>query len=82
MSEAVLGLRYGPMAALDRQTLFICCLSEERRKTLYARDIRSELGERGLRASGWLLALRRKRELAPYCESYLAVHDEMLMRIG
>jgi fructoselysine-6-P-deglycase FrlB-like protein len=47
MSETVLGLRYGPMAALDRQTLFICFLSEERRKTLYARDIRSELGKKG-----------------------------------
>jgi len=31
MSESVLGLRHGPMAALDQDTLFVCFLSGKRR---------------------------------------------------
>jgi tagatose-6-phosphate ketose/aldose isomerase len=78
MSETVLGLRHGPMAALDRQTLFICFVSEERRKTLYARDLLSELGEKGITGERLVVGpASKEKELAPYCESYLAVHDEI-----
>jgi tagatose-6-phosphate ketose/aldose isomerase len=48
MSESVLGLRHGPMAALDQGTLFICFLSGDRRVQAYERDLLSEIGKKGL----------------------------------
>lgn len=46
MSEALLGLRHGPMAALDRETLFVCFVSGDRRRAQYARDLLHEIGEK------------------------------------
>jgi tagatose-6-phosphate ketose/aldose isomerase len=78
MSETILGLRHGPMAALDRETLFICFVSEERRKALYARDLLCELGEKGITGERLVVGPASKEaELASCCESYLAVHDEI-----
>jgi tagatose-6-phosphate ketose/aldose isomerase len=48
MSESVLGLRHGPMAALDQSTLFVCFLSGSRRVQPYERDLLDELGKKGL----------------------------------
>ena len=48
MSESVLGLRHGPMAALDRSTLFVCFLSSDRRVQQYERDLLDEIGKKGL----------------------------------
>ncbi len=48
MSESVLGLRHGPMAALDQGTLFICFLSGDRRVQPYERDLLSEIGKKQL----------------------------------
>ena len=48
MSESVLGLRHGPMAALDQDTLFVCFLSGNRRTQRYERDLLEEIGERGV----------------------------------
>src|SRR6202012_2236857 len=39
MSETVLGLRHGPMAALDRETLLVCFVSGNHTRGLYARDL-------------------------------------------
>lgn len=39
MSETVLGLRHGPMAALDKETLLVCFVSEDEKAALYARDL-------------------------------------------
>ena len=46
MWQTVLGLRHGPMAALDRETLFICFVSSDERKAKYARDLLLEVGEK------------------------------------
>ena len=48
MSESVLGLRHGPMAALDQGTLFVCFLSGNRRVQPYERDLLSEIGKKRL----------------------------------
>jgi tagatose-6-phosphate ketose/aldose isomerase len=48
MSESVLGLRHGPMAALDRDTLFVCFLSGDRRIQKYERDLLEEIAEKRL----------------------------------
>jgi tagatose-6-phosphate ketose/aldose isomerase len=48
MSESVLGLRHGPMAALDQGTLFVCFLSNSRRVQPYERDLLDEIGKKRL----------------------------------
>jgi tagatose-6-phosphate ketose/aldose isomerase len=44
MSESALGLRHGPMAALDAESLFVCFLSGEMRAQPYERDLLREIG--------------------------------------
>ena len=44
MSESALGLRHGPMAALDRDTLFVCFLSGNQLIQRYERDLLDEIG--------------------------------------
>jgi tagatose-6-phosphate ketose/aldose isomerase len=44
MTESVLGLRHGPMAALDDQSLFVCFLSGDKRVQGYERDLLREIG--------------------------------------
>jgi D-galactosamine 6-phosphate deaminase/isomerase len=48
MSESVLGLRHGPMAALDEDSLFVCFLSGNRRIQKYERDLLEEIGKKRL----------------------------------
>jgi tagatose-6-phosphate ketose/aldose isomerase len=48
VSESVLGLRHGPMAALDEQTLFVCFLSGDPRIQRYERDLLDEIGTKRL----------------------------------
>jgi tagatose-6-phosphate ketose/aldose isomerase len=48
MSESALGLRHGPMAALDQDTLFVCFLSDDQRVQQYERDLLEEIGNKRL----------------------------------
>jgi tagatose-6-phosphate ketose/aldose isomerase len=48
ISESVLGLRHGPMAALSQDTLFVCFLSSNPRVRLYEQDLLAEIGNKGL----------------------------------
>jgi tagatose-6-phosphate ketose/aldose isomerase len=48
MSESALGLRHGPMAALDRETLFVCFLSSDERIQQYERNLLEEIGSKRL----------------------------------
>ena len=48
MSESVLGMRHGPMAALDQNTLLVCFLSGSRRVQPYERDLLDEIGKKRL----------------------------------
>jgi tagatose-6-phosphate ketose/aldose isomerase len=76
MSETVLGLRHGPMAALDAKTLFVCFVSAEERRANYAADLLREIGEKGITAKRIAIGPASAREkTAPFCESYLAVDD-------
>ena len=71
MTESALGLRHGPMAALDSQSLFVCFLSGDKRVQQYERDLLREIGAKKV-------ARRRVvvggSELAAdsYAEDYLA----------
>ncbi len=78
MSETVLGLRHGPMAALDEQTLFVCFVSQDRRRMLYARDLLREIGEKGITAERVAVGpASEEAEIKYCCESYLSIHDEI-----
>jgi tagatose-6-phosphate ketose/aldose isomerase len=48
MSESALGLRHGPMAALDQNTLFVCFLSGNKRVQEYERNLLEEIGSKRL----------------------------------
>jgi tagatose-6-phosphate ketose/aldose isomerase len=71
MTESALGLRHGPMAALDEQSLFVCFLSGDKSVQGYERDLLREIGAK---------KIARRRvvvgggELATdsYAEDYLA----------
>ncbi len=78
MSETVLGLRHGPMAALDAETLFVCFVSGEERRANYAADLLREVGEKGITAERIAIGPRSaSEEIAPYCDSYLAIDDDI-----
>ncbi len=48
MSESSLGLRHGPMAALDQKTLFVAFLSTDERILQYELDLLEEIGRKRL----------------------------------
>ena len=48
MSESALGLRHGPMAALDKSTLFVCFLSGDPRIRKFEMDLLKEIGDKQL----------------------------------
>jgi tagatose-6-phosphate ketose/aldose isomerase len=48
MSESTLGLRHGPMAALDQETLFVSFLSGSEARRNYEVDLLREIGEKHL----------------------------------
>jgi tagatose-6-phosphate ketose/aldose isomerase len=48
MSESALGLRHGPMAALDEQTLLVAFLSGDQRILRYEIDLLEEIGKKQL----------------------------------
>jgi tagatose-6-phosphate ketose/aldose isomerase len=48
MSESALGLRHGPMAALDENTLFVAFLSGDEKILTYELDLLEEIGKKRL----------------------------------
>ena len=79
MSETVLGLRHGPMAALDDLTLFVCFVSEDSRRALYARDLLREVGEKRIAAQRVAIGAPAQRaEISHLCDFYLAVETDVL----
>jgi tagatose-6-phosphate ketose/aldose isomerase len=72
MSESALGLRHGPMAALDRDTLFVCFLSGNPKVQGYERDLLEEIGNKRLVRSRVVVAASGDSPLHPFAEHYLA----------
>ena len=48
MSESTLGLRHGPMSALDGDTLFVSFLSQDPRRRNYELDLLEEINQKQL----------------------------------
>ena len=78
MPETTLGLRHGPMAALDSETLFVCFLSNDVHRRSYAADLLRELGEKQITSArvaiGPALAAG---EFATLCEEYLPIEADV-----
>ncbi|MEO6964936.1 MAG: tagatose-6-phosphate ketose isomerase [Acidobacteriaceae bacterium] len=48
MSESSLGLRHGPLAALNEETLFVCFVSSDHRRQQYEIDLLKGIGNKGV----------------------------------
>jgi len=56
MSETTLGLRHGPMATLDKETLFILFLSTDETRRRYELDLLKEIEEKDLVAASFVVS--------------------------
>lgn len=72
MAETTLGLRHGPMAALDKETLFISFVSGDARCQGYALDVLEEVGRKQVVAKRIAVGPASARAaLAARCEDFL-----------
>lgn len=71
MTESTLGLRHGPMAALDDQSLFVCFLSSDKRAQGYERDLLREIGTKKI-ARRRIVVSGSELTTDSYAEDYLA----------
>jgi tagatose-6-phosphate ketose/aldose isomerase len=80
MSESVLGLRHGPMAALDQETLFVCFLSSTPSVQRYERDLLKEIGSKRLVRSRIVVGEARTSNNDSFAEHHLnlseTIYDE------
>jgi len=72
MSESALGLRHGPMAALDQDTLLVCFLSSDQRVREYERDLLEEIGNKRLVKRRVVVAGSGASVIESFTEQYLA----------
>jgi len=74
MSQSSLGLRHGPMAALDSDTDFVCFLSSERPRFRYEVDLLREIRQKRITATCVVVGLKScERELLSLCDIYHAI---------
>jgi tagatose-6-phosphate ketose/aldose isomerase len=71
MTESALGLRHGPMAALDDQSLFVCFLSGDKSAQGYERDLLREIGTKKI-ARRRIVVGASELATDSYAEDYLA----------
>lgn len=71
MSESVLGLRHGPMAALDQQSLFVCFQSGDQRIRKYERDLLDEITTKHLVKSTVTVGTAERSSAESTAEHYL-----------
>lgn len=75
-SETVLGLRHGPMAALDTHTLFVCFASSDRKRQQYASDLLEEISQKGITGRRIVVGPDSAQSLfTTSCDIYLSVGD-------
>jgi tagatose-6-phosphate ketose/aldose isomerase len=78
LSETTLGLRHGPMASLDPETLFICFISTEAHRQRYGADLLGEIAGKGITAARIGVGPASARDLIePLCETYLELELEV-----
>lgn len=78
MSETTLGLRHGPMAALDSGTIFICFASSDARRLGYAADLMREISTKEITAVRVVIGPRSSsRTFDSLCDEYLPIEAEI-----
>lgn len=74
MPQTSLGLRHGPMAALDRDTDLVCFLSSERTRFHYEADLLREIRAKKITATCVVVGLKSSEaEIVPLCDTYHAI---------
>lgn len=68
MSESILGLRHGPLAALNEETLFVCFVSSDSRKQGYEIDLLKEIGNKGVVPTRVAIGIEANKELNSVAE--------------
>jgi tagatose-6-phosphate ketose/aldose isomerase len=77
MSESALGLRHGPMAALDEETLLVAFLSGNKKIVSYETDLLAEIGKKRLVQTRVAVRVSPTAELDGLAEHVL-VHESNL----
>lgn len=72
MAESTLGLRHGPIAALNEETLFVCFVSSDTRRQRYEMDLLREIGSKGVVPTRVAVGLHRTKELQAVCEYFVS----------
>jgi len=80
MSESVLGLRHGPMAALDRETLLVCFLSGNARVQKFEVDLLEEIGAKQLVQSRVVAAADSEPRMSGRAEHWLSPASPLRVR--
>jgi D-galactosamine 6-phosphate deaminase/isomerase len=73
MTESVLGLRHGPMAALNAETLLVCFVSSDQRLQRYEADLLREIGGKGIVAQRVVVGPEKNAVFAGCYERYLTI---------
>jgi tagatose-6-phosphate ketose/aldose isomerase len=75
MPQTSLGLRHGPMAALDRDTDLVCFLSSERTRFRYEADLLREIQAKKITATCVVVGLQSSEaEIVPFCDTYHSIY--------
>ncbi len=72
MSESFLGLRHGPMAALDKNTLLVAFLSNDERVARYEIDLLREIAKKRLVKNQVVVGGHSKLPMDGFADRYLA----------
>lgn len=71
MAESTLGLRHGPIAALNEETLFVCYLSSNASRQRYETDLLREIGNKGVVRTRVAVGLSPAKELLRESEYFV-----------
>jgi tagatose-6-phosphate ketose/aldose isomerase len=74
MSESSLGLRHGPMSALDGNTLFVSLVSRDRRRRNYELDLLEEIHRKQLGKLRVVVTPESTDRLGPIADHVLSLH--------
>ena len=73
MAESTMGLRHGPMSALDEHTLVVFFLSEDERRLRYEIDLMQEIKSKQLGRARVAIAPRDGKNLRGLCDHLVAL---------
>jgi tagatose-6-phosphate ketose/aldose isomerase len=73
MAESTMGLRHGPMSALDDDSLFVSFISSDERRRLYEMDLLSEIHSKNLGRVRVCVAPAESSALRSMCDHLIAV---------